>query len=68
MTPEQERAFLATLSEHVYDPDRPLPGRWQLLDTAFHSSGFQAAAYQHPISHQVVVVYRGTDEGKDWLA
>jgi hypothetical protein len=65
---QQERAILATLSEHAYHPDGQAPGRWKLLEKVRDDgSGFQAAAYEHPVTHQVVIAYTGTDEGKDYL-
>ncbi len=61
---------LAVLSLYVYEADsrnKPdIPTGWSILTDAVGTSGFAYAVFQGS-AHEIVISYRGSDDGVDWL-
>ena len=66
MSNRQFHEELKLLSDHCYDKGAKLPEGWQVIQSKTSKTGFQATIYKK--GDDVAVVYRGTDELKDWGA
>ncbi|MDO9283008.1 MAG: hypothetical protein Q7T88_11575 [Methylotenera sp.] len=63
----KQDAQLADFAALAYNKDgKPVPDGWTRLDYSKKDS-FAAFAYQNKETHEVVIAYRGSNDGGDWL-